>query len=286
MDVLHPLSRIKWDKRGSLPAALPESIQVILVKDCLCIGTEYTVYLSSSDLKSWKTMVTRAHDFALACYDSKILTIGGLDSACAREITGRSWVVDVAAQTYESSSLPPLMVERHSACAVNVESAQCMVVAGGANDKEVLDSVEVLLNGRWGFVQSLPSPEFGLRVAVHNGVLYFTRNSLAHVFSCDVARLLRARETSESELWNVFSSSQSHKSPVSFGNHFCMVGSNEGSPAAEIQVISDLEPDRKWVVLARAPDSVMNRASVVLPNGGMLMLGRESGDIYRGVLNS
>ena len=293
-DILHPLATIKWDRRGSLPEALPESIQVILVNDRLCVGTEYTVYLSSSDFKTWKTMVTRAHDFALACYDSKILTIGGLDSACSREISGDSWFVDVVGQTYTPSSLPPLQEKRHSASAINVPSAECLVVAGGADDEKVLDSVEVLLCGRWVFVQRLPSPQFGLRGVLHDGVLYLTGNSLDGVYSCELCELLQSHESLDCEgkqgssfgLWRVVSSSLSHKSLVSFGKRFCVVGVDTASSLTKIDALREGVSERRWAHLAEVPVSVKNRVSVVLSNGNLVVVGKESPNIYRGVLHS
>ena len=282
---------MKWERRGSLPAALPKCIQVVLVNDRLCVGTEYTVYLASPDLKSWKTMVTRAHDFALVCYNSKILTIGGLDSACAREITGKSWVLDVAGQTYEPSSLPPLLQKRHSASAITVESAECLVVAGGADNKNVLDSVEVLLNGKWTFIQRLPTPEFGLRAAVHDGNLYFTGSTLS-IYSCKVADILQACANSDSEdqaspsFWRIVHSTLSHKSPVSFGKHFCVVGVDDCSSVTRIEMLSPNNPDKQWVNLAEGPSALKNRASVVLLSGNILVVGNDTSVIYLGVLNS
>jgi len=294
-DILHPLTTVRWDRRGLLPGALPESIQVILINDRLCIGTEYTVHLSSSDLKTWKTMVTRAHDFALACYDSKILTVGGLDSACAREISGDSWFVDVVGQTYTPSSLPPLQQKRHSASAVNAESAECLVVAGGADDEKVLDSVEVLWHGRWCFVQRLPSPQFGLRSALHDGILYLTGSSLASVYSCQLSDLLQSCESSDLEgqqggsfdLWRVVAIDLDHKSPVLFGKRFCVVGVDAASSSTRIEALRDRGgvSEKKWVHVAEAPASVRNRGSMVLSNGNLVMVGQDSSDIYRGVLH-
>lgn len=276
-----------WKKCSPLPLGLRESTQCVLVKGQLCVGMEYTVYLASLDLKSWKMMVTRTHDFALACYDSEILTIGGLDSACAREITDKSWIIDLQNKKYVPSSIPPLLTKRHSASAINVESAKCLVVAGGADDKQVIDSVEVLLNGRWTYIQRLITPGFGLRAALHDDSIYFVGNSLSSVYHCKVENILRACEDPESEqknsstLWGKFNSFLHHRSPASFGKHFTVVGVEDSTSVTEIHVFSSTAQS---IHVADAPHGMKNQASIVLPTGELLVMGMDVNSIYQGLL--
>lgn len=279
-----------WEECSPLPLGFREWTQCVLVNDQLCVGIEYSVYLASPDLKSWKMMNTRTHDFALASYNSQILTIGGLDSACGREITGESWIIDIQNRKCVSSPVPPMLTKRHSASAINIESANCLVVAGGANDKEVIDSVEVLLKGMWTCVQRLITPEFGLRAALHDGSLYFTGNVLSNVYHCKVEELLQACGDPQSEhkhpstLWDSFCSFLLHKSPVSFGKHLAVIGVEDISPVTEIHAFSSTA--MSWVHVADAPNGMINRASIVIPTGELIVMGKAMSSVYRGRLKS
>lgn len=292
VDILHPLANMAWEECAPLPLALRESTQCVLVKGQLCVGTEYTVHVASPDLKSWKKMVTCNHDFALASYDSQILTIGGLDSTRNREITDRSWIVNFNKCECLPSSLPPMLTKRHSASAVNIESAMSLVVAGGADENKVIDSVEVMLNGRWSFVQSLFTPLFGLRSVVHDDSLFFMGGASYDVYHCKVEDILQACANTESKckdpcsLWSRFPSLLGQKSPVSFGKHLVVVGVEQTTFFTEIQAYSSTTQPAPWVGVADVPNELKHCASLILPTGEILVMGKESKDVFKGVLNS
>ena len=284
---------MKWNEYDPLPFGLRESAQCVLVNGRVCVGSECTVHLASADLKSWRKMVTRAHDFALATYDSQAVTIGGLDSACDREITNKSWVIDFKKNECLASSIPDMLTKRHSASAIHVESAMCLVVAGGADDKAVIDTVEVMLNGSWSYVQSLPTQQFGLRAAVHDANLFFVGDALCDVYRCNMDGILQACADPESKLknpsslWSCISSSLCKKKiPASFGNHLVIVGTDRNTSANEIQAFSSNTRPNPWVSVADLPNGIKIRASITLPTGELLVMRSQMKNVFKGVLES
>ena len=292
VDLLHPLVTLDWEQCGRLQLGLREQTQCVLVEGQVCVAMEYTVHLASPDLKSWKTMVTRTHDFALTSYDSHILIVGGLDSLCDRELTGNSWSINFSNQKCLPAPVPPLQTKRHSASAINVESAECLVVAGGANNERVIDSVEVLLEGRWSYIQRLITPHFGLRATVHDGSLYFVGSAPSSIYHCKVEEMLRscadpeAPQRTPSSLWSESPSLLQRNCPLSFGRYLTLIGVEGKTSATEIHACTSSGCPNPSVHVADAPDGVTCRVTIGLPTGELLVMGKELNHVFKGSLQS
>ena len=186
------------------------------------------IYTPSTD--NWHTIDTFVCWFALVCYDSKLVLVGGVEyvselgeGQCSDKLLtlndDEEWQED----------LPCMNTKRHSASAASHKDH--LLVAGGAT-VDPLNVVEVLMPGGscWIFVKSLLYPCQNMKSVVFNGcwylsggqdVLYASLDSLIAGTSCE---------------WEKLPSTvpDSHRTLAAFGNRLIVI-ENQGvsSPLRE-----------------------------------------------------
>jgi hypothetical protein len=178
VDLLNPLVSFVWEKRGSYSEAL---YNVIQFKDKLILQDDHYLWESSCNFSHRNLLPSLpSRHPGLSTYHSQLVFVGGqLSDGC----TNKVWVSDDGC-SWNSTSLPPLPRAKAWPTVVNTGAPEYLLVAGGWPPSQVL-VVEVLMEGQWWTLPSLPSPFYhGCQSIVHNGNLYIDN------VHCDLQALL------------------------------------------------------------------------------------------------
>ena len=169
-DILHPLSRLEWEERPSLPVEMYDAHAVFL-EGTLHVGGGSTLgsYRDNARLYSckpggvgsWTATDTPTYHYALTTYDSHLLLVGGREYP-SHQITNKIYTM-IDGEFKEL--LPPMKKKRHSTSAVS--SGSVLAVAGGYDGSRRLSSVEVYNNGQWTSGQSLPDACWNMKSVFH-----------------------------------------------------------------------------------------------------------------------
>ena len=180
VDLLHPLSTLKWEEcpAGCEMRHVAEIHGAVWHQDRLYLTARSSsrqdkIHITSKDLASWTELSppSKTRDFALATYCSKLVVLGGRGEGGMA--IDQVWVSDGGGE-WQQDSLPPMPTSRYSLLATSVGSAaEMLVAAGGRGDSHTaLTVVEVLREEQWSIVQSaLPMPP--IHAALHHGNLYY-----------------------------------------------------------------------------------------------------------------
>lgn len=117
------------------------------------------LYAFSADFTSYDVLRVPKDllHFAITCYRSQIVLVGGCYGLFCGETTDHLWVSE--AGVHWERSLPPMKIKRQNPSVVSAGYPECLIVAGGVgSSREVLNTVEVLVGNEWLTVQPLPHP--------------------------------------------------------------------------------------------------------------------------------
>ena len=176
LDILHPLTFLKWEEWPSLPLDIRRASSAYL-NGTLYVGggttaepgvrADAALYSFKPGVYStWTVTNTPTFGYTLVAHDSELLLVGGREYPTF-EITNNIFTMRDG-QFVEV--LPPMKERRLSPSAVSSGSA--LVVAGGTNTSEELSSVEVFKHGQWTTAPSLPSAEYNMKSALHGDQWY------------------------------------------------------------------------------------------------------------------
>lgn len=241
----------------------------------LSSGSPDKLYQSSYDLKSWTALTTPTYWFALATYLSRLVLVGGVDSA-TDEMTRKLWTSADGSEWREDH--PPLPAPRASASAISVGDPECLVVAGGEKwQYQQCSLVEVLSEGRWSTVQPLPKRCYDLKLSSHRGVIYVMGGyGQDHTFFywCKVKSLVRPkqmRDEKKVQIWNRYSLPVICSSAASFGGQLVVLGIAIGLNYTKVYAHDT--PTESWVHVGKMPLDLRNTFSMRLSTGQLVVIG-------------
>ena len=218
VDILHPLTTLKWEKCGQVPEELRgDPPQCVVVGEKVYLSFIDSLYVST-DLYSW-TKLSRLPSYqgTLTIYRSQLVLVGG-EEASDNNVTNKLWMLSEAGVWQES--LPPMPTKCCKPVVVSGTDPECLVVIGryGEEDNHRLyrdrasrvrrdmtrfPFIEVLIGDQW-FHAEQPGPllggssrfkgDFSLRRGffqggiIHNGMLYV--HGWHNTYSCDFQSLI------------------------------------------------------------------------------------------------
>ena len=242
-----------------------------------------TLFLSSTNLRSWTSIDLSYQYMSLTTYQSKLVLFGGCHPY-TREPTnqlltstkGRQW----------EPSLPPMPTKRYGTSAVSTRSPEVLVVAGGlGSNDEKLDLVEVLQGEKWLMVDPLPAPAAQMRSTLHDGKICFMRFGYLEdstVFTCNCTSLISScskssgNSSTDRPLWQQFQAPRGVCGTIaSCSSRLVFIDS------WTVRGYSSMT--RSWLKLTGTgpiPDRADYTAATVL-NTGELILAQHDGGVYR-----
>ncbi len=240
-------------------------------KLCVMIAESPELFISSLDsLSSWTTVETPTCSSALTTYHSQLVLIGGKESS-STEVTNKLWISEhEVIMNWKSSLLPPMPTRRYCSSAVTTGTPESIIVAGGMGEHGILDTVEALVQEQWSTCQPLPESCHYISPTIHNGKLYLMGGIPQGyaVFYCDLVSLIsssQCEQTLASSLWNRFNACERYSIPVSMGQHLIAMRRNT------INAFS--LHSESWI---HVEILVTSRAAIVLPNGVLFIIGRDT----------
>ena len=227
---------------------------------------ELYVYTPMSD--TWNTMNTPVCAFALLVYKYRLILVGG-QSRRNWLCTNKLWTL-MAPNTWEET-LPPMMMERSWATAV--EYSNNILVAGGCVGRQKINisSVEVYNGHHWEEAQGLPIACYDMKSIIFNGHWYLAgghRQEKA-VYYASVESILASCQTSGPFVWKTLADVPDECSNlIVFGNRLVAIDKYSLSLHAYSPY------NQSWVQVAgmSATEEVLSIA--VYYTGNILMLGR------------
>ena len=260
VDILHPLTSIHWKECCELPEKVNYA-QCVLLKGKIFLGGYISsrvsrdcakLFVSSTDLTSWTTFPTPTTCYALTTYHSQLVLVGGYTNMA--QVLNELWVSSAEDINWESS-LPPMPTPRYSSAAVETENSHYLIVAGGMGENGwMLDVVEILKQGQWSTLPSLPERCTRMNSIVHNGK-WFLVGGYDHeglMFYCHLDSL-GSQISNSATLWNICSFPRGCYCLSSFGT--CLI-----SISSEISVYLN----QKWIFLEDL--TIYGLASIVAGN--------------------
>jgi hypothetical protein len=180
VDLLNPLATIQWSRRGELNCgAYPDVVQF---KGKLVASSAHGIWVADSDYSDWKELDAPSHCSSLSTYHSQLVLVGGYIND---RPTNKVWVSDDGYSW--NTSLPPMPTARMWPTVVNTGTPEYLLVAGGDPSRDKV--VEVLMEGQWWSLPSLPYTHFVYGAAtIHGRTLH-----ISGVY-CDLQALLASRQ--------------------------------------------------------------------------------------------
>ena len=167
------------------------------------------LYIYTPTADAWHLMDTPVYYFALTTYLSQLVLVGGVEDDYDEyqwySCTNKLWVLNESTQDLQEK-LPPMKTNRQFVCAVSYE--MYLLVAGGENDVDLLDVVEVYNGYCWSYAQPLPFESFpDMKSVVHEGHWYLTCGCGQNksVYFASLSNLIESSlATESSSIWNKF----------------------------------------------------------------------------------
>lgn len=232
------------------------------------------LFESSNDLKSWiELTVPPICNSTLTTYCSKLVLVGGID-ASSMNVTNTLWTRGTSWQP----SLPSMPTARMWASAVNTESPELLIVAGGAQlHNHYLDVVEVLVDSQWITVQPLPDQCRIFDSTVHDEKVYL--NSDDAIYQCHLQSLTASIQTDVSKemksqsLWSEVTTGSTprrwHHGLASFGQQLIGIDSNN-------ELIAYSHVTDSWVDAGTTPISTSFLCITSRPAGDLIAVIEQS----------
>lgn len=241
------------------------------------LGEDGNVYSTSMDFTSWiplPPIPKRIWDFTVATYDGKLVAVGGMVKVHRHyEGLAQLWVYDEGEWL---ESLPPMRTGRRGAFALNInKNPECLVVAGGyGGPLEGFNTIEVLIQKQWSYVEPIPSEYIagGVEVNMCNGNMYVNGNH--RVAYCKLDALLATRTCTNIEdsasrgLWKMTHLYEGHI-PASIRQQLYVFELYRKS--RRIYAFSTVS--QYWVYVADSPFNHFDYL-ITLPSGEIVMLSR------------
>ena len=246
-----------------------------------------TLFLSSTNLRSWTSIDLSHKHMSLTIYQSKLVLVGGCHPSTRgptnqllTSTNGRHW----------EPSLPPMTTKRYNTSSVSTRYPEVLVVAGGqdSNDEE-LDVVEVLQGDKWLIVNPLPAPVAWMCSTLHDGKICFMRRGEwdSTVFTCSCTSLIsscsKSSGTSSTDrtLWRQFQVPGRWDTNIASCSSRLVFIDGQGRVRGHSSMI------RSWLmttITGTTPGRVGAIAATVLDTGELILAHRYGG-VYRGAVS-
>ena len=291
---MSPLANLEWSEDscdwhgGTAPS------QVVILRDKVYVGvTSQQIRRSgctvrsarsigelhsTTDFSSWTSLAVPAgiKKFGLGTYQSQLVLVGGVNQT--NEVVGDVWVSEDGTKWQQSESLPPLPTRCQQPAVINTGSPEYLLVAGGYRHSipfGMLDTVYVLGEWQWFFVQRLPVPCGAINFTIYNGNLYLSGREMSTCY-CKVDSLIAACDLVTSGgtfelLWRTLKMESLTLYPVSFGRQLVAVRMYRGMRTnAEVHAYHPFT--QSWVHVGSLPTTERPACAFVHTTGELVVL--------------
>ena len=247
-------------------------------------GGPDTLFLSSTNLRSWTSIDLSYEHMSLTIYQSKLVLVGGRHPS-TREPTNQL-LTSTTGQEWEPS-LPPMPTKRYYTSSVSTRSPEVLVVAGGrGSSQEALDVVEVLQGDKWLMVDPLPAPATMMPSTLHDGKICFMRHVRQDntVFTCSCTSLISScskssgKSSTDRPLWQQF------QAPGRWGTAIASCYSRLVFIDDWGRVRGYFSMTRSWLMTTSTGPTPDGRTAATVLNTGELILADRHG-VYRGAVS-
>lgn len=289
-DILHPLTSLEWrDWKGPPKKMMRMSdAQALYLNHTLYVGGgwalsdsyEKRLYIHTLSTNTWEVISTPVHSFALVCYRSSLMLVGGKN--VDQSATNIVWTLDTHNQW--KIYLPPMIAERSDATAIEYSSH--ILVAGGLVGWKTVTVVEVYNGHHWTEARSLPRAHQRMKSAIFNGHWYLAggegqRNAVYYATLDSVLDSCYKRQPLQS-VWKKFVDIPHEcSSIVVFGNRLVAVGGEKST--SSIHAYSPY--NRTWVHIERTPTISRAVFIVVIPPGHLMIMEDEHKVLHQALLH-
>ena len=235
------------------------------------LGAELHIYLPKTNL--WRGMHTPVYYFALTTYRSQLVLIGGYEFVNEGDdiLTNKLWTLYKYTQWQET--LPPMQSKRYGASAVS--HGDHLIVAGGGNNYETLDIVEVYDGQHWSYVQPLPNQCGDMKSVVFDGHWYLMGGyeQDEEVYYAPLDLLIASGEMSPPSIWKELPNAPLwYSSPAVLGKRLVSIGGGHLSLYSNV-IHAYSQSTESWVRVGEMPIGIANTSSTVLPTGELMIIG-------------
>lgn len=281
VDILHPLATLHWEECCKLPEGMIYAQCVSINGNVYVSGNGDThnkqkLYISSKELNSWSAVPTPSFWYALTTYHSHLVLVGGRETT-TNLVSNKLWTLNSSLNF--QTSLPPMPTARFSLTAVTTTTPdlECIVVAGGGDEINFKNVVEVFSQEQWATVQPLPKKCQKMMSTLHNGKLYLMGGYPQEraVYYCDVKLLIAEKEVKETmQLWHQYEAPLSDSSVASFEQHLITIGGEgSGSSSFSSKIFAQSPLSQQFVLAGNIPIKLSVVGSIVLPTGELAVIG-------------
>ena len=288
VDILHPLAALHWKQYPPLPVDISDA-QCVFINNRLYVGSGFIsskrftqLFVTSTNLDLLYELTTPTSHYALTTYNSQPVLVGG-ELSSTNKLSNQLWIRNERKDIWDPSLLPPMPTARRYPSAINTGSTEYIIVAGGFGEIGPVDVVEVLKQGQWWTLHSLPEPCWGMRSTLHKGKWYL--NSLrGYMFCCNLESLLSGYGESN-DVWSIIDNNVMGYSIASFGQELITIGRSRQGSTSSIHTLSPLT--QSWVHVEDMPGELFYFSIIVLPTRELVVWGKdESGSVLKAFLTS
>ena len=265
-----------------------EHAQAVWFDDQLCVGgglaqgnarnsARLYMYNPSTDRDetAWQTKDTPTSSFALACYHSKLILIGGYEYPTYKP-TNKLFSLE---GEHFLQTVLPMHTKRIAPSAV--AKGENLIVAGGMDMSSRLSSVEIYNDGSWFSTYSLPKACQRMKSTTKGDNWYLSGGfgQGKEIYSVSLQALISgSRQADNLSPWRLLTDVPFKHSSTSFINDQLLMvggfglgfgGSHRPSCMSAIRVHSN----HSWMNLGDLPVALCDTCSVVLPSGETMVIG-------------
>ena len=286
------ISRLRWTDGKDAPETMRRGSAVVDGNTVYInpggSNKMYSCRITSVD-QQWSTLPD-IEFFApsLAVIDGTLTSVGGkqcfFSSECTNSLLGLS---RIRGRMSWSTVFPPMPTARSST--VSVTTQQALIVAGGYDGGNVLDTVEVMdvLTKQWTTAGRLPHPFGAISGTIYEGVLYLAGGFVGlaecskSVLTCSVSDLLtrsrnKLRSLFQANKTGVWQQAQdlpvAGSTLVSFGGHLLAIGGEANTRNTAPVHCYDTHADL-WHVVSEMKSTRYRCLATVLPGEGLFIVG-------------
>ena len=293
VSILHPLATLDWEDCTPLPEPM-DNPQCVLLHDVLYVGGGYIPPAPGDDSKLfmsntvnkhlvWDVCDTPTARYALTTYHSQLVLVGGRKPS-THEPSNVLWTRSSDAGMDWQPSIQEMPTKRFGAAAMNTGTPEYLVVAGGVGvGAYALDTVEVFTGKEWCTVEPLPQGCCYHKCPLHGGKYYLFGGYPQNIaYCCDIKSILKSCEQSGINkapfpVWSQFEFPLEYSSLASFGQQLISIAGITNDSYRSPDIFSLSPPSQSWVHVGKLPIALDSAASIVLPTGGLVVIGGDPG---------
>lgn len=227
--------------------------------------------MSSTDLKSWTAHTIPTSGCGLTTYHSHLVLVGGWETTTGK-VTEKIWESDSGLDW--RAMLPEMSTARGFPFALSTGGAEeyLLVACGCGVDYKEVSTVDILVNGQWFTVQTVPRQRQIYKCTLHDCRLFV--DTRVAVYQCDLKSAIlshthqgNGNEPSSYPPWSELALPVPNLTLASLGQQLIAIGGES------IYVHQAMGGDQSWVCVGCSPEGGV-MGLVILSTGHLVVITR------------